>query len=818
MDKILFVGLGTFGCKTLLSVMKSLNMKNYDPSRVSVFGIGIDNNEWHIAPIAGKSEAFWTYIPEENESPFSYFEDGKKLSDFIKYTVVSGDITAEKIRVVVITSLAESMGKDNFIQTGLALRKFLYGCKAQSTIYGAFVLESVLPCGMELEEASTNVKWALNELKAVTDVKMGAVKIEEFEGDRELYCMDEDFANTRPVYDASFMFDAKEWQKDLENCTDIYVRQVSHFITSRFVSEAAATFNTNEHIDISILGKMGKFAKGAELKLEYPQDRVIKYCILRTINKNLLPSFSIAERELMQRGVEGENYTAEYIKIFEKQFENADAGSFMDRLREQTRDVKNSLREDEVVIHEYKDKATLLMTDLEAYIAKTVEGEYMQTLGDYIKDSRAVSSSTIEKLKDYVLFDRHRFSEFIEESKTLSESIGDSVAERLLYPYNEDGEEKNPMIAALLSAKTEDGEEHYAYPAAAKYMLLKFYERCREVLSVKCNMSQIDNLANDIRSGHSEIWDSAQFVSHNKESEKDYCPLDVIERRKLLMVPSAFISKFAEAYADFCNEEYSRCARYLSLLCEKRVLERAMEKLLHVADAVSSTYDGLNDYTKELERETAVSNENVGDDSVLYVYATAEAKEEIYKKLCINDYVGFTAINDCIVKNGYERFLISEGRLTDPQNKDALLTDLVALSWRCVRKYVVATYFSRLGYDIYGAMFKECDMHMTKESLEAETDAQKHSRYEAVLFEYFTRLYEMAKEKLSYDDFASSDYRKTIKTVLSVHPDVSDIARGVWERMMPRGNVAVSCETKNTEMVLTCQLAGVELSEIMENN
>lgn len=707
-----------------------------------------------------------------------------------------------KVRIVIVSSLCGNLGSGILSQVALHLREMISDYKLKAIIYAALALPGVYESfdvdPRRKAEMECQAAASIKEIGAISDTLMGRAKTKE---PIKLYPYlkgDESDRRGYPLFDGAFLFDADKDEHEARS-VDSYVSDVSRFIGARFISGSSKYLNSTEHMDLSTLGKMGKFASGAVTKLTYPREDVVNYCALRTAAERVAPYWRAIDRELSGRDLSFTSYGAAYLKAFERKAEeDADFGRLLS-------DTKVG----------DKDRADALMESIDGIIGDILSKKAADEVERRVPMPDIQDIDDLERLRGEIESARGAHSSVIE----ISEGLCNDIASEALYLLSPDDVSDVDFLnarslPAVFCKTDEDGRIRFVNPGAAKYVLYKFCERAREELSVKCSEAREAHLLSTLRHGDSQIWETADFVSNSKAPSGDYAPISAIERKKMLMSTSAFIHKYLMSYEEYRKEVVQTLIEYLRLVVKKDILSALLSKIKILISNIDEPSERASDIIKESLFAAAEKSTHSPSPSLRYVYSSVDAKARLYDAMGADGMLDIVSVNEKILKNAYalackDVLPCCEANLKYLEGEDATLSVVKALV-KAVKRCTEECFAHILDLDIIGALCRESDLYSGP--VAGESDAERADRYGARIDASLREMGHLCDTRVAYDENMSLEYRQLSRGVLCVNESVLDIVSRYSDGALPRAVVCADAELRADQMVYTRIVCGTDIS------
>lgn len=656
-----------------------------------------------------------------------------------------------QIRVMVVSSLAGGTGSGMFIQTALWLRKYFARRKCDVTLRGIFVLpdvfistlEDIRTDNTEIQSLYANAYGAIRELNAITKIKakgmkpMLPVKIDD------LFDSDKDRNQGEPVYDyAFFVDDISEGGSVLTELAQ-YEKVVARLVYMQLYapmhddlySEEDNLFKRFQKSEEPLFGSCGT------AKAVYPTEDVLRYCTLRAAQQAISTGWRKIDEEIKEKQRKEEERERggvvlshridprmEYLRIFDAKASKSGNQVGHDRLFVNIgNDVKNEEKfpaDDGTVQVSYTDKVEDLWERIDELVAATVDTQDVGNLSRLRLKKNWASQTTdtvdsliamVEKKKT----DVQRFVDAVDSSvDAMAEELLDLLCPAGMGDINRDNE---TSVYGFLTKKDKNGESCFVHPIAVRYLLYKLAAKLDEVK----DSIVTDKLRQAAEKGYGNGKKKIDFDNARTKGKVEDDAVSYLKSRAFLQNEEKFLQTFKSLYSQHNEGQAELCRTYaiesvklrLAVVLSKRVdkLIRTVEDFFNNLVKVSNT---MQDALAQNIRENSVISQKV-----IYVCASAEEKEALYRSLRLDTDHSDANINAIVVSALYGQFCAEENPEAE-QNQPYKGKSVENIFF----KEVIAAYSKLImdknkddvDLDIYTAICKSVDFAYEKEQKDAQ--------------------------------------------------------------------------------------------------
>ncbi len=711
-----------------------------------------------------------------------------------------------QIRVMIVSSLAGGTGSGMFIQTALWLRKYFAKRKCKVTIRGIFVLpdvfintiEDIRTDDTEIQSLYANAYGAIRELNAITKIKTkGLVPLNPIKIDN-LFDSQEGQPDGEPVYNYAFFIDDISEGGSVLTQIDHYEQVVARLVYMQLYapmhddlySEEDNLFKRFEKSKEPVFGSCGT------AKAVYPTEDVLRYCALRAAQDSLSTGWRKLDEEIKDKQRKEDererngvilaqriNPRLEYVKLFDAKAAKIGDQVGKDRLFVNiANDVKNEERvpgEDGMVEINYTDKVDDLIERLDEIIATTVDTANPGNLGgirvkknwvDQTTDTKDSLIAFVEKKKK----DVKRFIDDTDASvDALAEEILDLVCPSDMGDINPDN---LSSIFGFLTKKDNNNETYFVHPIAVRYLLYKLAARLDEIKGTII----IDTARSCAEKGYGNGKPKISF-DNPKTGKVEDDAVSYLNSKAFLQSEEKFLKTFKSLYAQHNGGQFELCRAYAITALKLRLAVILSQRLEKLTGVVEGFFKDLVKVSNTLEDAVAenVRKNNQTSQKIIYVCASNEEKEALYKDLRFNTGNSDSNVNKIIVRALYGQFCSKENPEAE-NNKEYKGKSVETTFFKEVvstySKLILATNKDDIDLDIYTAICKSTDIEYEKSQAGAEeskvesdrldidletgeviVDDSKHQRHVGAMDAMARRLLDLGSPFLISDDEQPED-------------------------------------------------------------
>lgn len=648
----------------------------------------------------------------------------------------------DKIRVMIVSSLAGGTGSGMFIQTALWIRKFFKEKNCTITIRGIFLLpdpfvttiEDIRSDDTEIQSLYANAYGAVSELNTITKIKTKGyvpllpIKIRE----DDLFDSDRDINDGVPVYDYAFFIDDVA-----ENGAAL--SSISHYeeISARFVymqlfapmhgplySEEDNLFRRFQKSDEPVFGSCGT------ARAVYPADDILRYCALRAAQDSLSTGWrkiDIEIREKQRREDEREKNGAvslqrieprqEYIRLFDAKSTRSREQVGRDRLFANiANDVKNEERipgEDGKVDINFTDKVEDFLEKLDEIIAVEVDTSNVGELSK-IKLNKAwvdQTTDTVSMLLSLVDRKKRDVTRFLEDTAASVDALAENLLDRILPSDMGDiNPENTESIYGFLTKKDNNNDSCFVHPIAIRYLLYKLAGKLKETKETLL----VDTARQSAEKGYGDNKPRISFDNPRTSRVEDDATA-YLNSKALFQSEERFIKTFKSLYSQHNAGQFELCRAYAITALKYRLVVILSQRLEKLIDVVEGFFDALVKVSNTLSDNVAENirkNAEIAQKTV-YVCASGEEKETLYQSLRLNTDDSDTNINQIIAHALYAQFCAKENPEAEnniPYKQQSVENIFFSEVISTYHKLILSTHRDDVDLDIYSAICKSSDI------------------------------------------------------------------------------------------------------------
>ena len=668
-------------------------------------------------------------------------------------TMIENKELKQKIRVMIVSSLAGGTGSGMFIQMALWVRKYLDEHMAVSTIRGIFVLPDIFISTIkdmktskdEKESLYANAYGAIRELNAIKRIKEKGIKPQLPVKVDGLFDSNDKSMNGQPIYDYVFFIDnisaSGNEMKTIEEyesfISKVIYMQLYAPMKDNLYSEEDNLFKIFQECEESIFGSCGAS------RAVYPTESVLQYCSLRASLESVSSGWmkideqiDRMERKRIEREKEGYNpepldKKAEYIRIFDDEISKKGTQVGSNRLfKTIEHEIMHPIIHDngEKVTTEWVDKTEHFIETLERLVSETVDTEFRA-------DFESIDAE--ELLKDiHTQMDAMEFYTSITDS--VNSLIGkiaknmprkaDTLLEEILSVDMGDVNIRNELsVYGFLTQRGENNEAVFVHPLAVRYLLYKLTIRLNEL---KKNLN-VDGVKRDAKQGFRGDSNPVDFdILWTKEIEED--AEDYVNAvLKWYHNEKKYVANFKDLYSQFNRTQQELCRKFAIHLLSFNLFNLITERLGVLINDVDRFFRDLHKVTATLKdkiRKNVESTSKVSQRTI-FVNAAESCKERIYDSISGDCSENNYEINNIVVKLLYGSFCF---RLNEKSqyNKEYENKDIVSyFALNVVNAFkneLIRTHGADIRLDLYTALKQQVDTEEIKKKKEKENSVMNH--------------------------------------------------------------------------------------------
>ncbi len=666
-------------------------------------------------------------------------------------TMIENRELGQKVRVMIVSSLAGGTGSGMFIQTAIWIRQFLDEHNFESTIRGILVLPDIFVSTLndiktsvtEKESLYANAYGAIRELNTITKIKtknfkpLVPIKIDD------IFDSENPELDGKPVFDYAFLIDDVTENGNTMQTLDEYERFISKMIymqlyapmKTNLYSEEDNLFRIFQRCDEPVFGSCGT------ARALYPTESVLNYCALRAsqeaVSSGWLKIDSKIERmkaEQSKREKEGYNpekinVKAEYLRIFDDEISKQGTQVGSNRLFVS---IKNDVKERIVKemngkpVTEYKDKTFCFIEKLDKYIKETVQSDYKAVLSSVNVSSRLEDMTEISEAEEMVQSTEMAVNALV---KKFDQDIPKKAGLLLSRVFSDDMGDVNARnelsIFGFLTCRDENDSSKFVHPLAARYLLYKLLvELNRKKTQIVMKSSRADAIK-----GYKGEENPVSFDYKGTKRTFEETPLEYIRAKKSFFESEQkFVSDFVKKYAEYNANQYNLCEKYGVQLLTFNLYCMLTERLEFLIREIEGFFKNLNKVTNTLKKSIArnVDETSKVTDRTIYVYASEENKEKMYQELKGECDENNREINDIVLRNLYGRFcaeLNGDSKENAPYRDKSVIDSFAVNVVKTYREDLLKHNRTAIDLDLYTALTMQVDAELESEqSQHTESD------------------------------------------------------------------------------------------------
>lgn len=684
---------------------------------------------------------------------FDIIED-RSIHDLERYIDTLFDYRdGNKIRVMIVSSLAGGTGSGMFIQTALWLRRYFAKRKCAVTIRGIFALpdvfvntiEDIRTDNTEIQSLYANAYGAIRELNAITKIKTKGtkpllpVKIDN------LFDSEDNQPDGQPVYDYAFFVDDISEGGSVLTQIDHYEQIIARLVYMQLYapmhddlySEEDNLFKRFQKSDEPVFGSCGTS------KAIYPTEDIIRYCALRASQDALSTGWKKIDEEIKEKKrredekeKSGSIVTrkidprAEYVRLFDNKAAKTGDQIGTDRLfvniSNEVMNVGDPIpAEDGTYEPTYSDKIDDFFDRLSELIDSTVDTADPGSLSSILIKKNWVNENkdnSAEKLITFVGTRQKLVDHFIDAMETEAESLADTVLD-LVCPANmgDINENNGASVYGLFTKKDSNNNTCFIHPIVVRYLVYKLLARLEETKGTIA----IDTARNAAEKGYGNGKKKIEFDNKRTRKDVEDDPISYLKSRAFLQNEAEFIKFFKTQYAQHNAGQHELCRTYAIQMVTLRVARLLSQRLDKLADIIEDFFGSLDKVSNTLEEAVAdnVRKNNRVFQKVVYVCATESEKEALYGSLMLDTSSSDVSINKIVVQALYAQMCVKESPEA-ANNKKYVGMSVENTFYREVisaySKQIIDDHRDEVDLDIYSAVCKGADIKYEKIAAEQE--------------------------------------------------------------------------------------------------
>lgn len=605
-----------------------------------------------------------------------------KLKDVLAKVLPENAGTDDKIRVMVVSSLAGGTGSGMFIQVALWLRKFFESKGSVVTIRGILLLPDIfIETVRDIKRNPRKVMYhyanayaAVRELNSIDKVAKRRLKPTRPIVIKGLF--DSDNPPAKTVFDNAFFIDNEDSNGVSFKTLGGYERLVAQIVYMQLYAPMQREMFSVEDNSYRAFEKSTEpvFGSCGTAMAEYPVEDVIEYCALSAARDSVSSGWGRIDSDIDEMINQEENAIKDgaviierisrrdtFVKLFDEKAGKRGAEIGIDdqlfvRIK---KDVVNEHREvvngnERSENEECKAEHFINLVTEEIHRTVTQKGglkrisqivedipdheapdSFYDGLTDELKGIRAKEKETINKV----------LKEFDENSKVYADEIIRTIVPLDMGSVNENDEK---TVFGLFKKKDLDGNDHFVHPVAAKYLMYKLTQKIKEIQGTLVVESR----------RKSAITGDTSKVSFDNPKTRRLETMEGYWGQVGWHISKAEIAHFIKKYKEYNTENKNLCMQYETELLTQLVLKDLSAKLNDIISVCESLFDSFSEYDKDIKEkiENNVQRNKNDFDKVLYIYAQREHKDAKYRSLGIDIAANNDAINETVIKSIYGKF------------------------------------------------------------------------------------------------------------------------------------------------------------------
>lgn len=749
------------------------------------------------------------------------------------------DCDESRINVMIVSSLAGGTGSSLVIQVAMWVRSYFEKWKRFVTVRGIFLLPDVFVRTInqigndrnECEILRANAYAAIRELNAIQKIKKNSykpsspIKLDElgFDSEKE--------SNNKPVYDFAFLIDeVAPTGVGLNSIVD-YEKMVANMVYMQMFSPISHDIFSEEDNLFRLFNTSNEplYNTCGIAKAVYPKESVIDYCALRAIKDSLNSGWTkidhnieqIIEKEKMYESEEHVHIDPrkEYIRLFD-QLSHIMEGreKLLYKIRNDINDEKIGLKDGREVIY-MSDKINNFNYAIDEKINNIIQEENLGCLNKikirYSKDEWINERSyiyCIDEAKDFIREKREHLKDFVKEVDANCYRLALRIANSIC-PTDMRNTNVTDLcsIMGLFTKMNEDGETYFIHPIAARYLsyrLLSFFEE-------KTNQSdRLEHIRSYlVPNSEGQYQEEIEYFDKWKTEEIEDA-LSYLDKKPLFKTETKFVKEFLELYYDFNKRQYESCCRYAQIAIGCKVTSILIERI----EALAKIYET---FFKELDGEKQIIDNYIyanieetekPSDNTIYVCASGEEKEQIYKSLGVKADSSNTDVNELIIKSLY-------AQLCDKEREDTGLTgDIKKKTVEAYREFIEKEYSYEIDLDLYSAVCKSSDFGCENKRDELdEAGSSRYKRYKGAMKDLVNQIKRNSNPYLNVD-IDLYDEEMIYKTVWGINPQIAEACPNLGKILGVNVDTMADDQNNKNELICYTSTYGIKASDIEKLN
>ena len=666
-----------------------------------------------------------------------------------------------KIRVMIVSSLAGGTGSGMFIQTALWIRRYFAKRKCAVTIRGIFALpdvfvntiEDIRIDNTEIQSLYANAYGAIRELNAITKIKTKGtkpllpVKIDN------LFDSEEGQPDGQPVFDYAFFVDDISEGGSVLTQIDHYEQVIARLVYMQLYapmhddlySEEDNLFKRFQKSEEPVFGSCGT------AKAIYPTEDIIRYCALRASQDSITAGWKKIDEEIKEKKRKEDEKEksgsilthridprAEYVRTFENKAAKTGDQIGKDRLfvniSTDVMNVGDPIPSDDGTFEvTYSDKIDDFFDRLSEIIDSTIDTQDPGSLSSILVKKNWVNENkdnSVEKLTAFVQTRKKIVDRFLDDMDTETESLADAVLD-LVCPANmgDINENNGASIYGLFTKRDSNNNVCFVHPIAVRYLVYRLLAKLEET---KGTIS-VDTARTAAEKGYGNGKKKIEFDNSRTRSVVEEDPISYLNSRAFLQNEADFIKHFKTQYAQHNATQHELCRTYAIQAVTLQVARLLSQRLDKLADIIEDFFGSLDKVYNSLEDALAdnVRKNNRVFQKVIYVCSTEDEKKALYESLMLDTSSSDVSINKIVVQALYAQLCVKESPEA-ANNKMYVGMNVENTFYRemlsAFSTKIVEDYKDEIDLDIYSAVCKSADIEYAEKAAEHERVRRESDR------------------------------------------------------------------------------------------
>lgn len=707
--------------------------------------------------------------------------------------------TPEKVRVMLVSSLAGGTGAGMFLQVALWLRKFFASRNCMVSIRGIFLLPDIFIRTIENAKDDekkkryyyANAYACIRELNTLNKIIKG-----DYQPERPIVIPDLfDSRNPpeKPVFDFAFFIDDVDAKGASFKGIESYEKMVAQIV---YMQLYAPMINEMVSVEDNLYRSFEKstepvYGSCGTAKAVYPVEDIMEYCALRAASDSVSEGWGRIDAEIKAMIKEQEDAERDgdysstisirdtYLRLFdEKSKKTGKEVGRSDRFFVSIKnDIFNEKRKPSAngkpavdLSCKVEDFLKLVSLEIEKSVTKNGGCDSILSIGEDLPDPSSPENfnentkATLQGVREEeIQVVNNVLRAFDEKKQEYANSILRSIVPVDMGSVNKNDEKS---LYGLFQKRDVNDQLHYVHPVAARYLIYKLSKKIEE----RQNKLYVDTLRQKAEEGDTELISFDNPDTRRKETMLEYW--DQIGH----FTSKKELQHFLKQYKLYNAENKNLCVQYETAALTQLVLNALKERVEALSKQMKTLFDDFEKLVQKLQkdmRNNVARNQN-NLPKVLYVYAKKEHKDEIYESLSVDLAGKNESLYGDVIQTVYGKFC-SEYRPSAEENKiyrdksiSVAFYEAIVDSYRKLLEDKKGNYRKKLNLDIISAICKESDYTYAHE---AEDDDEEEK-------DIFAQESEAEKETTRHAT-AITEYRRSLaqKAVpfLQTEPESADI-------------------------------------------